>query len=86
MCCGFGTVAEDTSESRFRRLGRTRIPDSGVAVADRCYDSNQVNFVLGALACWAKWQQLKRTHEKDLGDGGIQTLFGSNSDKSSPPR
>jgi hypothetical protein len=29
-----------------------------------------------ALFAWLKWRQAKRNYERDLGEGGIRTLFG----------
>lgn len=40
-----------------------------------------------ALLVWFKWKQVKETYEKrDLGDGGIRTLFGSSAKSKQPTR
>ncbi len=35
-----------------------------------------------AAFVWLKWQQIKHIYGRDLGDGGVQTLFGSRRDSS----
>lgn len=36
-----------------------------------------------ALFASLKWSQAKRLYERDLGDGGIRTLFGASGEKRS---
>jgi hypothetical protein len=40
---------------------------------------------LVAFFVWMKWQQAKRGFDRDLGDGGLQTLFGSEKEAPSRP-
>jgi len=38
-----------------------------------------LGIALAALLIWSKWRMLKNVYSKNLGDGGIQTLFEKDS-------